>query len=62
MISADFLSSDTCFTYVRSARVTRHVLKYDTVFPILRDLSVKGAATGNIGVTHIDDTTVYNAI
>lgn len=62
MTSSDLLSTDSRSMYVCYMLVTRLVLKHNAfVLPLLKELGVKGAATQNLDVTHVDDATVYSA-
>lgn len=61
MISSDFLSSDSCSTYVCHDCVTTLVLKLDAVLRLIEKLSVRCGSTGNHGMTYADDATVYRS-
>lgn len=61
MFLSGFFASDSPSKYVWYVRVARLVLKQDIFLSLLKHLSFKGAAIRNLGVTNVDDATVYSA-
>lgn len=57
----NFSPSDRRLMYLCYVCGAKQVLKLDNILPLLKERSLKGAATRNLGLNLVDDYTVYSA-
>lgn len=59
MVSSNFLDARSRTPYVRYIRVGKNITEIIDVLPLLKNLCKDSAAARTLGITHLDDLSIY---